>query len=244
MQAIVIILIVLIAIIGSAAYYYATSPPPFSMQVAPKQIEDSIPGQRCVFLVGITEDGQGSNKGKAVKISAITSISRVTVEPQAITLGQIAEVTVIPDEASIGEVVTVIILGERDRLEKTEIVTVKVQEGEDRSAPTAEEIRDKFIQWLIANHPELGITKETQWTGTITRPHYPILMFYLFFSADWEIGVSWHWERGMSWARIYLRHRFTEMHPSHAFKIMAWTEKEVEPQATDPEEAFASEIWR
>jgi len=190
------------------------------------------------------DEGRGSGKGKVVNLSAKASVSAVTVEPQAITLGQVAEVTVIPDEASIGGTVMVTILGERGGLEKTETVTVEVRQGEDLLAPTAEQIRDRFIPWLAGNYPELGITNKTEWTGTTVHPHMPVVMFYLFFSADWEMGVSWHWEKGLSWARIYLRHRFTEVSPSYAFKISAWTEEDAEPYATDLEDAFASDIWR
>jgi len=77
------------------------------MQVIPEHIEDSIPGQKCVFLVVVADEGEGSGKGEAVHISATTSSGSVTVNRQAITPEQVAEVTVIPDEASVGSNLTI-----------------------------------------------------------------------------------------------------------------------------------------
>jgi len=58
--------------------------------------------------------------------------------------------------------------------------------------PKAIEVQDAFIPWLEANHPEFGITAETEWTPTIVRPHFMVVMYYLFFSDEWEMGVRWH----------------------------------------------------
>jgi len=106
--------------------------------------------------------------------------------------------------------------------------------------PFAAEMRDKFIPWLAANHPEFGITSETKWTGTIVRPNIVVVMYYLFFSEDWEMGVSWHVTiPPHDWTRIYLRHRTTEAHPSYAFELSSWSEQG-EPHAIDPPES----VWR
>jgi len=213
---------------------------PFSMQVIPENMMVAIAGQKCVFLVVVVDEGRGSGEGEAVNISATAPSATVTVDPQAITPEQVAEVTVTPDEASTGENLTVTINGQRGGLKKTETVTVQVAEGEDLMGPTAAEMRDKFIPWLAANHPELGITSETEWTGTIVAPNSYEVSFYLFFSEDWEMGVSWHVTiPPHDWARIYLRDRITEVSPSHAFEIPSWSEQG-EPHAIDPPES----VWR
>jgi hypothetical protein len=189
-----------------------------------------------VFLVVVADEGQGIGKGKAVDVSATAPGSAVTVYPQAITPGQVAEVTVVPDEASVGGNVTA--TGERDGLKQTETVTVEVREGEDLPFPLAAEIRDKFIPWLATNHPEFGITIETEWSETIIRPHIVVVMYYLFFSEDWEMGLSWHVTiPPYNWARIYLRHRFTEASPSYAFEISSWSEEEYDIYTIDPPES-------
>ena len=136
----------------------------------PENIEPSIAGQRCVFLVVVADEGQGSGEGEAVNISATAPGAVVTVYPQAITPGQVAEVTVIPDKASTGRTLSVNITGERGGLKQTDTTTVNVKEGEAMPWPYAAEVRDSFISWLAKNHPEFGITSETKWTGTIVFP--------------------------------------------------------------------------
>ena len=219
----------------------------FSMQVIPAHIQDAIPGQRCVFLVVVTDQGCGSGKGKPVNIRiAMPHIPiPADVYPQAITPEQVAELTVIPDEAKIGGNITVTIEADRGGVWRTETVTVEVWEDisediKEDSRRSAEEIRDRFIPWLATNHPEFGITSETEWTGTTLRPHIEGVFYYLFFSEEWEMALS----RAVlpppyDWARIYLRHRFTEASPSYAFEISSLDAQE-EPHAIDPPES----VWR
>jgi len=241
------------------------SPGEFSMQVTPESIDDAIPGQRCVFLVTVQNEGIGAG---AVNISAAAEGASVTVTPQAITSGQVAEVTVIPDdlvmtgtlpdiavndadgrppiigpvepEPYMGETLTVVVTGERSGLEQTAAVTVVVSTGPDDIAPYATELRDRFIPWLAENHPELGITAGTQWTDTVVRPNIAVVMYYLFFSEEWEMGLRWHvMIPPHDWAEIYLRHRTTEVMPSYAFKITSLTAGD-DPQAVTPPES----VWR
>ncbi len=220
-------------------------PAPFSMQVIPEHIEDAIAGQSCVFLVSVADEGEGSGKGEVVSISATAPGSVVTVNPQAITPGQVAEVTVIPVEASAGGTLTVTVDGERNGLKQTETVTLVVKEKPPGPGPAiyAARFRDRFIPWLAANHPQFGITSETEWTGTIVRPTSYEVSFYLFFSEDWEMGVTWHVTiPPADYLRIYLRHRFTEAAPSYAFEISSWSAQEepYAPYAIDPPES----AWR
>jgi hypothetical protein len=216
---------------------------PFSIQVIPERIDDSVPGQRCVFLVAVGDEGPGTGNEKPVSISAAAEDSTVTVHPEAITPKQVAKVTVIPNEGSQGKTLTVTISGERDGLKRTKIASVTVGEpvpDPGGLAQYATEIRDRFIPWLAANHPEFGITSETVWTPTIVRPHIMVVMYYLFFSEEWEMGVRWHVTiPPHDWAEIYLRHRTSEVAPSNAFKISS-LEAQDEPQAVEPEES----VWR
>ena len=242
----VVVIIVVVAIIGGAVWYYTLpgpTPTPFSMQVTsrPTYVAGVVPsfaGQRCVFLVVVADEGQGSGKGEAVDISATAPGSTVTVYPQAITPGEVAEVTVIPDTESTGKTLTVTVRGERGGLKQTETRTVEVVEPlvpgmEDELGALAAEMRDKFIPWLAANHPELGITSRTEWDGIMIRPLYFVVQFHLFFSEDWEMGVTWHVTIPPDdYTRIYLRHRFTEARPSYAFEISSVEEQE-EPHAIE-----------
>jgi len=248
----VVALIALVSILGCVAvfllYWTMPRPAPFSLEVIPESLKgDSIPGQRCIFLVTVEDNGTGTGEGKAVTISATAPGAAVTIEHRIIVAGQVAEVTVIPDKASAGSNVTVTVYGEREGLERTKAVTFTVLEvepeepsGEDELGRHAAEIRDKFIQWLAANHPELGITNETKWTGTIVSPRWLVVSHYLFFSEDWEMHVSWHvMIPPYDWARIDLRRRFTESRPSYAFEISSWMAQE-EPHAIELPET----VWR
>jgi len=240
-SAVVLVLVLLLTLALSCGE--KEEPAPFSMEVIPELMEDAIAGQSCVFLVVVADEGQGSGAGEAVNISATGPGSAVTVDPQAITPGQVAEVTVVPLEAGTGGTLTVTIRGEREGLNQTETVTIDVkgEGGEDGLGPFAAEMRDKFIPWLAANHPEFGITSETEWTETIVRPNIVVVMYYLFFSEDWEMGVSWHVTISPhDWTRIYLRHRTTEARPSYAFEISSWSAEQEEPHAIDPPES----VWR
>jgi hypothetical protein len=211
--------------------------PAFSLSVInrPASFGDivySIPNQKCLFLV-IVEENQTSSSSKAVNISATAPNCEVTVFPQAITPSQVAEVTVVPTDADVGKNVTVTIQGEREGLKQTKTITFEVIEAEDREetlGPEAAGIRNKFTQWLSTNHPELGITNETAWIGTVVNPRILVVMHYMFLSEDWEMYVTWHvMIPPYDWARIYLRHRFNATAPSYAFEISS-VQEQAEPQ--------------
>ena len=151
--------------------------------------------------------------------------------------------TVIPDEGSTSKTLIVTIVGERGGLKRTETAIIIVSPpllDPGGLAPYATEMRDGFIPWLAANHPEFGIRGETEWIGTIVYPHIMEVSYYLFFSEDWEMGVRWHVTiPPHDYAEIYLRHRTTEIHPSYGFKISSVTAQE-DPQVVDPEPS----VWR
>jgi hypothetical protein len=222
-----------------------TSPIPFSIDVIPVHMEDTIAGQSCVFLVTVANEVSVTDEAKLVNISATATDAKVTVGPKAIAPGSVAEVVVVPevilDPNEESRTLTVTVNGERDGLKKTETVTVRVVEGEDSAAETAANMRDKFIPWLAENYPELNITSETEWTGTIVLPNIEVVVYYLFFAEEWEMGVRWNatTESSEDWVRIYLRQRTAEVSPSHAFEISSASAQE-EPQAIEPPES----VWR
>jgi len=100
---------------------------PFSLQVIPEHMEDTIAGQRCVFLVTVEDN----DAGNAVNISAEADSqwwrenTTVTVNPKAIVPGQVAEVTVIPNERISGPL-WVVVRGELGGLEQTETIIINV----------------------------------------------------------------------------------------------------------------------
>jgi len=221
------------------------------MDVIPVHMADTIAGQSCVFMVTVADEEPEVSGTKTeaaepepVNISATAPGAKVTVGPQAIAAGYVAEVVVTPEEDSTGSTITVTIEGERDGLKETELATLVVQEAPeaiDELATYAAELRDKFIPWLAENYPDLNITSEVQWAGTVVYPDAPDFVgYYLFFSEEWEMGMRWHVTTGSDdWARIYLRLRTAELAPSKAFEISS-VKVGGEPHAIEPPE----EVWR
>ncbi len=220
------------------------TPVPFSIDIFPVLMEDTIAGQSCVFLVTVSDESPANGESKPVYISATSPGATVTVGPRAIAPGHVAEVVVIPDEASTGNTLTVTIEGERDGLLETETVTLAVQEAPpaiEELVLNAIELHNRFIPWLAENYPDLNITEETEWSVTVVFPNtQDIIRYYLFFSEDWEMGIRWYvTTEADDWARIYLRLRTAELIPSNAFEISSVAAGE-EPHAITPPKA----VWR
>lgn len=134
----------------------------------------------------------------------------------------------VPEGPAGVEVPIRITLTRGDATETTE-VAINASRGGDTLLDAATPLRDRFVAWLATEHPDLGITADTEWTPTIVQPHILVVSHYLFFSEQWEMGLMWHiMIAPHDWSRIYLRPR-GEMAPTHAFEI---------PSVSDP----ASEI--
>jgi hypothetical protein len=213
--------------------------PEFHINVIPAQLNgDSIAGQHCVFLVTITDEGQEGQL--PVRISAKAPGSDVAIYQEDIVEGQVAEVVVVPASASIGDTIEVTITGNRGGSTDKKVVSFEVAEGEDDRQEYAKELLDRFVPWLATNHPELGITEDTAWNGTMVSPVWLVVSHYLFFSQEWEAHISWHiMIPPDDWARIDLRHRFDELAPSYAFEISS-VNATSEPVPIEPPET----VWR
>jgi hypothetical protein len=198
----------------------------------------SIAGQHFVFLVTITDEGQEGQL--PVRISAKAPGAQVVIYQQDIVEGQVAEVVVIPTQKSIGKTIKVTITGSQGKLTDKKVVSFKVAEGEDDRQEYAGELLDRFVSWLATNHPELGITDDTAWNGTMVSPVWLVVSHYLFFSEEWEVHISWHiMIPPYDWAKIDLRHRFDELEPSYAFEISS-VNATSEPVPTEVPET----VWR
>jgi hypothetical protein len=198
----------------------------------------SIAGQRFVFLVTITEEGQECEL--PVTISGEAAGAEVVIYHKDVFEGEVAEVVVIPAQASIGTIIEVTITGTRGTATDEKVVSFEVAEGEDDRQEYATELLDKFVSWLATNHPELGITVDTVWNGTMVSPVWLVVSHYLFFSEEWELHIGWHiMVSPYDWARIDLRHRFDELAPSYAFEISS-VDANSEPVAMEVPET----VWR
>jgi hypothetical protein len=215
-------------------------PTAFDLAVIPEWNHNSIPGQRCVFLVTLRESGAGEPVG----LSAAATGATVRVEPEAIAAGDVGEVTVIPDGSSQERTLSITVRGRRGEtiVDKTIYLDVLTEapDQDEEYRSVAAEIRDRFTPWLAEHHPELGITPDTEWSGTIVTPRWLVVSHYLFFSPEWEMHVAWHiMIPPYDWRRIDLRHRWDETKPSYAFEISSWAAGDA-PRPIDPPDA----IWR
>jgi hypothetical protein len=198
----------------------------------------SIAGQHFVFLVTITEEGQECEL--PVRVSAKAPGAEVVIYHEDIFEGEVAEVVVIPTPASVGQIIEVTITGTRGSVTDQKVASFEAAEGEDDRQEYATELLDKFVSWLATNHPELGITENTAWNGTMVSPVWLVVSHYLFFSEEWELHIEWHiMIPPYDWARIDLRHRFDELAPSYAFEISS-VNANSEPVAMEVPET----VWR
>lgn len=206
---------------------------PFAFIVFRDEIDDAIAGQRCVFPVTVVEEGSGPGAGDPVTLSVAMGEqafdASISVEPNTIRPGEVAELTIVPlpepndvnPEAPEDREKEMFftILAERGDAKRIRLIEINVLPGEDGLVESAAILRDLFIPWLAQQHPDLGITEQTQWTGTIVNPHILIVATYLFYSPEWEMGLRWHvMIPPHDWVEIYLRHR-TELSSTRAWWI-------------------------
>jgi hypothetical protein len=228
----------IISLFFSCDLFDKKDPAPFSMQLYPETTE-VIVEQRCVFLIKVEDEEDGKGEGEKVKIAAKADDVELSISPSNLTPGKVAEITVIPGASIIKTSVPIEITGKREGLIETLNASITVVHGEDLIHNSAEEIRDRFIPWLAENHPEFGITNETNWAGTIVTPNILIVANYLFFSNEWEMGLTYHvMIPPHDWARIYFRKRFEEMQPSFAFEITSLDTNEPPMSITPPENVY------
>jgi hypothetical protein len=207
----------------------------FSLEVLPAEfVGMTVGGQPAVFLVKVS----GTDAEGPVEISATADGATISVEPQPLSPGVVGEITVVPAAVQAESQLAVSVTASRGDVEKSEERSLLVVPGDDTLAEEAGRHLAPFISWLEANHPELGITADTEWDGALGS-WVLIVEHYQYVSEDWELGLSWHvMTPPDDWARIYLRHRWTETEPSMAFELTSF-EGGGEPAEITPEG-----IWR
>jgi hypothetical protein len=194
---------------------------PFELQIGPEFVQGVIPGEQLVLLATV-EDPAGAGP---VAVTAEAEAGQVIVDPGSIEAGQVAEVTFVADPAPGGVEApfTVTVAAVRGSVEKTAEVSSVIVPWQDTLAPTANDILTVFEEWLGAKEPELGITPETEFEGTLVAPNLLVVSHYAFFDAEWELGLSWHiMVAPDDWAQLYLRPR-DKMAPTRAFELSSWS---------------------
>jgi hypothetical protein len=196
--------------------------------IEPSQYSQVMAGQRCVLLVSV--------EGSPATVTAAVN-GPATVEPAVrdVDPGQVVEYTVIPtSQARAGTAVELELTAERNGYRDTATMSMEVVDWVDDLEPLATELRNRFVAYLATNRPELGITSATTWTPTITKPQILVVMHYLFFSEDWEMGITWHVTvPEHAWSRMYLRHR-DQFEPSIGLEIPSYLDPASLPIPWEP----------
>lgn len=201
----------------------------FELLVEPTQYLPVIPGQLFVVLASAT-----GGEGPVVVTSSVSG--EAAVEPGRVELqpGAIAEFTVIARPESVGDTITLDLRAERGSTREARSMTIEVVDWSDDIRQLAAELRDRFVAYLEDEHPELGISRDTAWTPTITKPQILVVMHYLFFSEEWEMGLTWHVTvPEHAWSRMYLRSR-DEMLPTFGLEIPSYLDPDAAPVPWTP----------
>lgn len=210
-----------------------------TLQLLPDRfVGKSIGGQRVLLLVtvpGDPMDGPVALRAEATGGGG----AQVEVSPTELVPGQVGEVTVIPAAITGEAELALTVTGTRGGSEARAERPIPIVEGADTEAATARAHLLRFIPWLAANRPELGITEGTVWQET-PGSWVLIVTHYLFLSPEWEVDLAWHvMTPPNDWIRIQLRHRWSETAPSAAFEIRSAAgsapPSEIAPDAT---------VWR
>jgi hypothetical protein len=185
--------------------------------VSPEFINGALPGSRLVLLVALAVQGLGP-----VTITADAPSAEVFVQPTTIGGSDVAEVTIVPAPTTTDTDIGVTITAEQGGRTAVVTRTVTVVPWEDDRGDQAREILGLFDDWLAEEHPEFGITTDTEFEGTYTAPLLLIVSHYGFYSDDWEVGVSWHiMVPPDDFAELYLRPR-DGLRPTAAYRIGSW----------------------
>jgi hypothetical protein len=68
--------------------------------------------------------------------------------------------------------------------------------------------RDEFVQWLEAEHPELGEFSGREWFSYLTYPGIWVVEHWTFLDPDWEMRICFHvMIPPYDWSMLLLRPR-------------------------------------
>ncbi len=193
----------------------------FTMTVLPAEeptaVRMAIPGSKYVFLVAITDATGGSD---AATITASATKARVLdIVPVVLKPGVVGEVWVAADPATEELSASVTITAVRGGVSRTVTRTLPVFPMKDERAADAKPHAARWLAWLAAEHPELGITADTEWEPVFVSTLL-VVSHYSYWSKDWEMTVAWHnMIAPYDWTDVFLRHRGTDLLPTLAFRI-------------------------
>jgi hypothetical protein len=197
----------------------------------PPEVRMAIPGQRVCFLVTVEGPADG-----AAPVTVQATADGATVErilPTELMPGVVGEVWVVPDPATTETTASITISASRDGATQAETRSLPIFPMADERGADAQPHFERWLAWLIAEHPELGITADTAWDPEFVSTLL-VVSHYAYWSDDWEMTIAWHnMIAPYDWSEVHLRHRGTDVAPSLAFKVDSVSEG-TEPYAIEP----------
>ncbi|TAJ99655.1 MAG: hypothetical protein EPO36_11400 [Chloroflexota bacterium] len=193
----------------------------FTLVVSPSEepaaIRMAIPGSRYCFLVRV-DDASGSLQPVAIDATAAKA-EVVDISPAELVPGVVGEVCVVADPTTAETSGSVTITASRDGVTKTVDRSLPVFPLDGDRAADAQPYFERWVAWLAAEHPELGITADQDWEPVFVSTLL-IVSHYSYWSEDWEITVAWHVMIAPDdWSEVHLRRRGVDLAPSLAFRI-------------------------
>jgi hypothetical protein len=184
---------------------------------APAEVRMAIPGSRYCFLVVVTDDAPTPTP---VTIEAAATKARVVeIRPAKLTPGTVGEVWVVADQTTVETTGSVTITATRDGVTKTVTRSLPVFPMVDERAKDARPYFERWVAWLAAEHPELGISAGGTWEPVFASTLL-VVSHYAYWSEDWEMTVAWHnMIAPYDWTEVHLRRRGVDAAPSLAFRI-------------------------
>lgn len=185
-------------------------------------------GQRINYLVRVLPSARcpGAGNRGYVTISAKATFADVQIPVTRLRVGDVGEVFVMPhrftNDAGF-RMIRVTVKGERHgyvwTISQRQAVWMDRMNQDARAM--ARDRLDRYLEFLAAEYPELGISPETRFMLTPVRPRMLIVSWWLFFSEEWEIGLEIHMMPPPpdDYTRIYIRHRWDTWAPSRAWLI-------------------------
>jgi hypothetical protein len=233
-------LLAVLALAGCTADAGGTSSPTprasdFAIVVSPSEepaaIRMAIPGSPYCFLVRI-DDATGSTQPVTIDATA-TKAEVVDISPAELVPGVIGEVCVVAGPTTAETTGSVTITGSRGGVTKTVDRSLPVFPLDGDRAVDAQPYFDRWVAWLAAEHPELGITADQDWEPVFVSTLL-IVSHYSYWSEDWEITVAWHVMIAPDdWSEVHLRRRGVDLAPSLAFRIES-VSGDTEPIEVEP----------
>jgi hypothetical protein len=200
---------------------------------SPPEVRVAIPGSRYCFLV-VVQDGAAAPG--AVTIEAVADkASVVEIRPARLMPGTVGEVWVVADPATTETTGSVTITASRGGVTTSVTRTLLVFPMADERASDARPYFDRWVAWLAAERPELGISASETWEPVFASTLL-VVSHYAYWSEDWEMTVAWHnMIPPYDWTEVHLRQRGVDTAPSLAFRIDSVSEATV-PHAVEPPE--------